>query len=395
MKGPIFMVSFKDAYSIVLNSVIQLDRETVPLESCLGRITARDVFSDIEIPPFNKSAMDGYAYCSDDVSPEFKVVEIVPAGSFPTKKISHGECSKIMTGAQIPEGADSVVRVENTTESSGIMKIVFKDISTNICYRGEDIHAGDIVVQRGTIITPQIMGILASVGCAVVEVAKKPIVGIIATGKELVAPGEKVGPAQIRNSNSYQLAGQIIRCSAEPRLYGIAGDNEDDITKKFTMACEECDIVLLSGGVSMGDLDLVPGILKKRGVEFKFEKIAVKPGKPTVFGLRGKTYVFGLAGNPVSTFVIFELLVRPLIESISGLKLVPRLIRGILAADVRSKPSKRTMFIPVFIDAENSVMPVKYHGSAHLNAYSYANGILEIQQLATLKKGDSVYVRQL
>jgi molybdopterin molybdotransferase len=306
------MIPFEEALRTVLDSARRLDTERVDITLSINRILAEDAKSDMDMPPFNKSAMDGYACRKADLANELEVVETIPAGYTPTKSIEANQCAKIMTGASVPQGADCVVMVEfteNPTDSS--IRFVGETTDDNICLRGEDIKAGEVVLSKGTCIRPQHIAVLASVGCAQPVVSKRPRVGILATGDELVQPTSMPGPSQIRNSNSFQLTAQAESMGTVAKNYGIAKDTDKAIDKMFKEAVEENDVVLVSGGVSMGDFDLVPGIFKQNNINLLFEKVATKPGKPTVFGVAENIYCFGLPGNPVSTFVLFELLVKP------------------------------------------------------------------------------------
>jgi len=389
------MISFDKALEIVLDSAHGLDTESVSLNDAAGRVLGRDITSDMDMPPFNKSAMDGYAYSSKDRSSEFRVIETIRAGTLPEHSIHAGECSRIMTGAAVPEGADRVIRIEYTEEKNEIMKITAPEHSSNICMRGEDFKEGDILLSPGTRITPAVIGVCASAGCTHVSVFRKPDVSIIATGSEIMEPSEKPDQGQIRNSNSYQLYAQASQSGGEPVYLGIAGDSKEEIDALFTQALSLSDIILLSGGVSMGDYDFVPDILEAHGVDIRFRHIAVKPGKPTVFGIKESSYIFGLPGNPVSTLVIFELLVKPFISKLSGYEYTPVYIKGQLTQDIRTRKSKRKKFAPVYFE-NSTVTPVEYHGSAHILAYAHANGIICLSETGeTFLTGDTVDVRQI
>ena len=395
------MIKFDEALEIVLSSVVRgTGGEKVSLSLANGRILDKDITSDIDIPPFDKSAMDGYACRAADLdtlddtgSPPLKLVETIAAGHKPQKAIGRGECSKIMTGAMIPEGADCVVMVEHTQENKGLVRVLKKEGASNISRRAEDLKAGDIVLSRGTRITPAEIAVLASVGCAEVPVARRPVVGVLATGSELVEPSRKPDPVQIRNSNSYQLCAQLERAGCLPRYFGIAEDTPQAIDRMLKDALQESDVVLLSGGVSMGDFDFVPEILRQNCVDLKFEKVAVKPGKPTVFGIRGDTYFFGLPGNPVSTFILFEILVRPLLFKLMGSFDRRIRVKARLKGTVKRKKTERMEIIPVRLNADGLVDRLEYHGSAHINAYVKADGIIALDRgVEEIKAGTEVIV---
>ena len=389
------MLPFEKALETVLNSAGRLDTERIDFANSLNRILAEDVKSDMDIPPFNKSAMDGYACKRSDLKNELTVVEIIPAGSVPQKAIEAGQCSKIMTGAMVPAGADCVIMkeyVDSLTDNT--IRFTGDKTNDNICRKAEDIKAGDIVLSKGVIIAPQHIAILASSGGTQPLVSKRPNVAVIATGSELIEPANKPGPSQIRNSNSFQLAAQIESMAAAVTNYGIAGDTAQQIDAVFKKAFEQSDVVIVSGGVSVGDFDFVPGIFKQNKVNMLFEKIAIKPGKPTVFGTSGQKYCFGLPGNPVSTFVLFEILVKPFLYKLMGHVYKPLNIRMPLDVPLISKKAKRQRYLPVTITDKGTVKPVEYHGSAHINSLCGTDGLVSMDVgVSKIEKGATVTVR--
>ncbi len=372
------MISFEKAKKIILDSAVHLDKEYVPLQEACGRILSEDVASDVDMPPFNKSAMDGYACRREDLDKPLRVIETVAAGYSPEKTIGPGECAKIMTGGIVPEGADCVVMVEHTEFKDDFVHVLKKSTATNICYQAEDIKTGDVVLPKGKRITPADIAILASAGCVRVPTARKPVLGVVATGSELVEPSRKPEAAQIRNSNSYQLCSQIEQAGCVSKYFGIAEDTPEAIRTCIENLLPEIDILLVSGGVSMGDYDYVPGILKEVGFDLLFEKVAIKPGKPTVFGKKGNTFVFGMPGNPVSTFMIFELLVKPFCYKMMGGSYSPVKIPLTLGETIKRKKSDRLSYIPVVINENGVVQKVSYHGSAHIHALTRAHGYIPI-----------------
>ncbi|MHC4241282.1 MAG: molybdopterin molybdotransferase MoeA [Planctomycetota bacterium] len=389
------MIPFEEALRTVLDSARRLGSEQVDITRAINRILAEDVKSDMDMPPFNKSAMDGYACRRADLAHELEVVETIPAGYTPTKSIESNQCAKIMTGAAVPQGADCVVMVEfteNPTDST--VRFVGENTADNICQKGEDVKTGEVVLFKGTCIRPQHIAVLASVGCAQPVVSKRPRVGILATGDELVQPASMPGPSQIRNSNSFQLTTQVESMGAVAKNYGIAKDTDKAIDKMFKEAVEENDVVLVSGGVSMGDFDLVPGILKQNNINLLFEKVAIKPGKPTVFGVAENIYCFGLPGNPVSTFVLFELLVKPFLYRLMDYDYKPDTIKMPLGESLKRKKVKRQGWIPIVITDAGMLKPIDYHGSAHINALCIADGLVGMNiGIAEIEKGTIVPVR--
>jgi len=391
------MIPFEEALAIVLGAARPVEAETVGVLSALGRVLAQDVASDIDMPPFDKSAMDGYACRRADLGEELAVIETIAAGAPPAKPVRQAQCSKIMTGERVPEGADCVVMVEYTESSAeGKVRFTGEKTADNICRKGEDIRAGDLVLRKGEVITPAHVAVLATVGCVRPEVARRVQIGIITTGDEIVDPEETPRTSQIRNSNGYQLHAQVELMGGVPRYYGVAADTEESLDAALGPALSECDIVMLSGGVSMGDFDLVPGVLKASGVELLFEKIAVKPGKPTVFGTSEKALVFGLPGNPVSTFIQFETLVKPLVYRMMGHEFSPTSISMPLGEAVTRRNTARMSWLPVVFTDASSAVCVEYHGSAHSGAICTADGLLAVPiGVSEIEKGTIVRVRQL
>jgi len=411
------MIELKEALRIVRDSARLLGTERVELGDALGRILAEDVASDIDMPPFDKATMDGYACRRADLGNPLTVVETIPAGAVPVKAVGPNQCAKIMTGAAVPQGADCVVMIEQT-EAVGETAIRFtgEDTADHIFRRATDVKMGQVVLSKGSQISPQDVAVLASVGQVQPLVATRPRVGVIASGDELLPPAVRPGPSQIRNSNGPQLVAQLAALDLKARDYGIVKDVARDIDTVLKTALAENDVVIVSAGVSVGDFDLVPAALQRRGVRLLFEKIAVKPGKPTVFGVfeRGyavsrassprfeggtpstQAYCFGLPGNPVSTFVIFELIVKPFLYRLMGHDYAPVYVQMRLEAALVRKDTDRQSWIPVRITSEQAVEPVQYHGSGHLAALCRAGGLVPMEiGVASLERGAPVPVRLL
>ena len=295
--------------------------EAVPLADAIGRILREDVRLDADSPPFDRSIRDGFALRAEDivdVPQELRVIGESRAGASFEGEVGLGECCEIMTGAAVPRGADAVVMVEYTEAGSGEGRVQIQREARpgqSIQRMGTEASAGDRILGAGRAIRTPDLGVLASVGRADVQVSRRPRVAILSTGDELVEVGETPRADQIRNGNSYTLYAQCLEAGAEPDMLGIARDDLGDLSEKVSRGLER-DILMTSGGVSMGKYDFVEGVFQDHGVELHFDKVAMKPGKPTVFGSRGRTFVFGLPGNPVSTMVSFQLFVRPLIHSL-------------------------------------------------------------------------------
>jgi molybdopterin molybdotransferase len=314
----------------------------------------------------------------------------------PEKSIHKGECARIMTGAAVPDGADYVFMVEDSEESDNRVKFLGRVSKDNIAKKGEDIKGGDIVLRKGRVIRPQDIAVMATVGTVDVLVARKISVAIISTGSELVEPHDIPGKGQIRNSNAYQLITQVIRAGADAIYYGIAKDDEAETFEIVSRAIAECEIVLLTGGVSMGDYDFVPEVLKRAGVSILFDRVSVQPGKPTTFGVHNDALIFGLPGNPVSSFVQFELFVRPLIHRSMGSDWRPESFRFPMASPYKRRHTDRLAWVPVKLDGKGGVVPVDYHGSAHISALPDSFGMINIEiGVSEINKGELVDVRQI
>ncbi|MEN8222512.1 MAG: gephyrin-like molybdotransferase Glp [Acidobacteriota bacterium] len=369
--------------------------EELPLLESGGRILAEDICSEIEMPPFNKSAMDGYAVVSDDSSEKFEIIETIPAGKFPEKKVGKGQCSRIMTGAPLPAGADRVIKVEVTREEGEFMYITGNDPAGNVCVRGEDIKTGDRILEKGKIMRAAEIGAAASLGNNRVKVYKKVRAGLITTGSEIREPGEILVPGQIYNSNGYSLSAQLLSSGAEVIEKKIVRDERAELMNELGKMIDNTELSIISGGVSMGEFDLVPEVLEELGVKVHFNKVAVKPGKPTLFGTRGDKVVFGLPGNPVSTFVIFEILVKPLLMRMAGSRYSPVIIKGRLEEGYKRKKTERDFYVPVFYE-NGLVHLLDYHGSAHFVSLIKSNGLLKISRgVSEIPRGEIVDVRQI
>jgi molybdopterin molybdotransferase len=390
------MISFEKAFAIIMNSAFPLETEYVELTRSLNRVLSSGIQSDTDMPPFNKSAMDGYACRRADLQEILSVIEIIPAGSLPQKTVQRNECSKIMTGAIVPEGADCVVKIEDTEAiPENKIRITDSNITDNICYQGEDIQRGEVVLNKGTLIFPQHIAVLANAGIDRVPVYRKPGISIITTGSELREPGEALPAGCIRNSNSYQLIGQVQRMFIEPEYLGIAGDTKDLLNLLIQKALQTSDVVLLSGGVSMGDYDLVPAVLKANGVNILFDRVAMQPGKPMTFGTKDKTAIFAFPGNPVSTFFPFEIMAKPFIYKLMGHDYTAKTFRLIAGIDFQRRKPERRAFVPVKIK-NGQVFPIDFHGSAHINALCFAEGIISFPAgVLEIKKGASIDVISL
>lgn len=371
--------------------------EAVTLLDSVHRILREDVFSDADSPRFDKAIRDGFAVRFADIAQVPATLSIVGesrAGFGSDIEIRSGQCCEIMTGAPLPPGADAVVMVENTQRLSPTQVRILKSVRENegLLRRGAEARMGERILQAGRKIGLADLGLLAGTGKPSVLVSRKPRVAVVATGDELVEVDTIPQPGQIRNSNTYTICAQVREAGAEPVALGIARDNLDDLRAKIAQGLEH-DVLIVSGGVSMGKYDLVETVFAEFGVEVLFDEIAMKPGKPTVFGHRNETYVFGLPGNPISTMVSFHMFVRPLIlfllkaESTS-----PRVLEAKLESAAKCDP-ERAALVPAlvrFSDGQYWIRTTPWKGSSDLVGLARANALIMIpRRTGNLELGDS------
>jgi molybdopterin molybdotransferase len=391
------MLTVSAALSTVLAHARPLPAEITPLTaSLLGAVLAEDVASDLDMPPFDKAMMDGYAVRMVDLPEgrgELAVIEEVNAGQTPRLALAEKQATRIMTGAPIPAGADAVVMIERTRLADG-GRVHIDDNSLqsgrNILARGREMRRGDIVLRAGAVLRPQEFGLLAAVGRTSAKVIPAPRVAVLSTGDEVVEAAETPGPSQIRNSNGPMLLAQVARAGGAPTYLGVARDRLDSL-KPLVEKGLKSDILLLSGGVSAGKLDLTPGVLQEAGVVAHFHKVEMKPGKPVLFGTRERldgrppTLVFGLPGNPVGSFVSFELLVRPALRRLRGLVVDDAaLVSAMLTEDFAYRTDRPT-YHPARLEVGDGgwcVRAVPWFGSADLR------GLVEMDALVVFPSGD-------
>lgn len=364
-----------DAQRDVLEAMRPLPVEPVPLWSALGLALAEDVVAPHDVPPFANSAMDGYAVRAEDVAVvpvELPVSEDVPAGHVARGRVEPGTAIKIMTGAPLPAGADTVVKVEHTEPGEGTVKILAAQPRANVRRAGGDVEAGTVVFTAGTRLTPPHLGSLATIGVAAPAVRRRPRVAILSTGDEVVPPDtEELQPGMIRDANRPLLTGLLAEVGAEVIDLGIVGDDADLLRASLTRGSEVADAVVTSGGVSMGEYDLVKAVLAELG-DVEFWKVAMQPGKPFAFGHLGSTPLFGLPGNPVSVLVAFEQFLRPGLLTMMGsrFRLRPR-IPGVAGERFTTDPAK-TVFLRVTVVVEDGRWVARSAGSQASNVLSAA-----------------------
>ncbi len=391
------MITFEEAFKIITGAAFRTGKEEVKITDAAGRALAAPVRSDMDMPPWNKSAVDGYACRHEELGRALTVLETVAAGVLPSMTVVPGTCSRIMTGAAVPSGADYVFMLEDSEElEDGKVRFTGRPGNDNIARAAEDCFSGQTVLKAGHYIKPQEIAVMAVVGAMEVTVSCRPGVGVISTGNELVEPDHIPAGAQIRNSNASQLMAQVARAGATGRYYGIARDEESSIEALLRRALDENDVVLISGGVSFGDYDLVPKVMRTLGLTMLFDQVAMQPGKPLTFCTGEKKAVFGLPGNPVSTFVQFEVMVRPFLDRMTGVTGDEPKMMMPLATDYSRKRAERLAWIPFTVTPAGEAMPVEYHGSAHITALTGAWGLITIPRgQSWIQKGEMVSVRQI
>jgi molybdopterin molybdotransferase len=412
------LISVDEALTEILSHVKPLETERLPILEALQRVLAEDIVADTKIPPFDNSAMDGYAVRSVDVagtSPEapvrLDVIDTVAAGYVTVSQVAPGKALRIMTGAPMPDGADAVVPYEDTSDFDRSKEERLQFPSTEIEVRktvavgdhvrpaGEDIRLGEKVLAQGRVLRPQEIGVLASLGYETVLVHRRPRVAILATGDELLEVHEPLAPGKIRNSNEYTNAALVTRTGGLPIRLGIARDTEVDLTCKIRAGLEKgADLFLTSGGVSVGDYDVVKDVLGTEG-EMQFWQVCMKPGKPLAFGLLpGKVPLIGLPGNPVSAMVSFEQFARPAILKMLGhTDLAKPTVRAVLEDTVSN--SGRRGFVRVVVTRREG----KYYagttgeqGSGVLTSMAKANGLAIVPEgIYRIAKGEEVVVQML
>jgi molybdenum cofactor synthesis domain-containing protein len=363
-----------EAQEYVLAAVPALPAVKTPLADCLGLVLAADIVAGHHIPPFDNSAVDGFAVRAADVERtpcSLQVIEDVPAGSVPTVPVGAGAAIKIMTGAPMPEGADTVIRVEDTVSEDGMVTILEgAEAGTAVRRAGGDITAGTVVCRSGTRLRANHLGVLASVGAAHPLVRRRPMVAVLSTGDELV-PFEtpRLEPGQIRGTNGLVLSTVLGELGAAVLDLGTVGDTEQGLRAALAGGASKADAIVTSGGVSMGEYDLVKSVLTELG-GIEFWQVAMQPGKPFAFGSIGGTPFFGLPGNPVSVFVAFEQFVRPALLHMMGAPLLyrPRL-EGVMGEDVETNPEK-TVFVRVAVDWEDGIAHARASGGQDSNVLS-------------------------
>lgn len=383
-------MTVEQAQAVVMRSLSPLPAERRPLLETLGCVLAESVVARVSLPPFDNSAMDGLAVIAADTTAatteaprRLEVIEDVPAGARPERGVRPGTAARIMTGAPIPAGADAVVIIENTRPGpSGTVDVITPaKVGDNIRPAGEDIAAGVEALSPGQLLEAGELGLLSALGRTEVSVIRRPRVSIVTTGAELVQPGEKLRPGTIYNSNQVALAASVLRAGGEVVQCRHVFDDEAALEEALR-SCGDADLLLTTGGVSVGDYDFVKGVLARLG-DIKLWRVRMKPGKPVAFGEVLGRPLFGLPGNPVSVLVTFEMLVAPALRLLAGRKdCLPVTVAATLLSDIRHKPGRREycQAITRYLDDGYVVEPSKKRGSAMLTATIGANSLLVLPE---------------
>lgn len=401
------LTQLQEAQRIVLESTPILGLEKVSILDALGRVLGEDIVAERDNPPWDNSAMDGFAVRWEDIKQEhaiqktvtLAVIEEVAAGQMPSKSLDTGQAIRIMTGAPLPKGADTVLKVEDTEHTADSVR-VFKpeQRGANIRPQGEDVKKGECIIGKGTRIRPSEAGMLAILAKSFIFAYQRPRVAILSTGDELADLDERFSEEKIINSNSYGIAAAVQEAGGVPLLLGIAKDTPAALKEKISQGLT-ADILVLSGGVSMGDYDFTKAVFHELGADMKFWKLAIRPGQPLAFGkIQGKL-AFGLPGNPVSSMVTFEQLVRPAMLKLSGHRSYGRPVVRAIFQEKFSKRTDRRHFLRGVLTQEEGVFKVRTtgaQGSGILTSMVKANCLIDIPvEVERVNPGDSVSVQLL
>ncbi|OGF53478.1 MAG: hypothetical protein A2452_06645 [Candidatus Firestonebacteria bacterium RIFOXYC2_FULL_39_67] len=391
------MINYEKAIRMILNSVKPLNGKDVLVADSIGKVLNEDVFSEYALPPFNKSAVDGYACKASDVknrTGKLKCIGVVEAGKDFRRRIKKFECVKIFTGAPLPKGTDCIVMVEDTRQLGKLVEI-FRNakVKDNICIKGEDLKAGQKILTKGTSLRVSHVALLSSIGRKFVKVLHTPAVSVLNTGGELTPVGKRLEKNRIFNGNGPMFTALLKEDGCKRNYLGIVKDKIGDLSSAILKGLKS-EVLIVSGGVSMGDYDLVPAALAKVGVKKLFHKVNIKPGKPLFFGRKGAKVVFGVPGNPISGYLCYFIFIRPALCKMRGDKNCGvELHEGVLADDYKKKTGKKHFVLINTIMERNRtlVKPVRSNGSADIASLAVSDGFMIVESdTVTLKKGSKV-----
>jgi molybdopterin molybdotransferase len=391
------MISREGALRKVLKNVKRLPATRMPLDTSLGHALAKSVSAALDLPPFDKSAMDGFAIAAGDRGAEFEVVGEVAAGQSYRGRVKPGSAVRIMTGAMLPAGAGRVIMKEHVESvGKGRIKVTVEDDRINVCSRGEDVRKGETLYPAGEVITPIVLANLASSGVSQVSAYRKPRVGILTTGSELLRIGQKPERGKIYNSNGPLLRSLLRSMDLEVVGEQMAGDRLPALKKAFSKLLAKSDVVFATGGVSVGEYDLVADVLKDTGCRIHFDRVAVQPGKPFTFATRGKKPIFAFPGNPVSVFASYFLFAVPALYIMMGIDYEHKVLDRRYKGSFTRRRIERELYQPVRFVGGGNVESVGYHGSGHLHALSHADALMVIPVgKGDIRDGEAVKVIEL
>ena len=379
------MIPLTQALEIVEQELSGIDSsaETVAVREALGRAIAEDQRARLDLPPFDKSAMDGFAIPQGKELAEYAVIETVPAGSVPSKELTAGTAIKVMTGTAVPKGTSKVVMVEQTSQANSKVRILSHSKANNICRMGEDVRAGDIILRAPAVLGPLEIANLISVGITEVKVSRRVRIAILATGNEIVDSPDELQAGKIMNSNSPMLESLCRKYFLDMVSSEIVTDDRELTVRAIREALDRADIVVLSGGVSVGDYDFVTDAMQEAGLQLHFNRLAVKPGKPMTFASSEDKVAFGLPGNPVAVHLMFHLFVLYASRLMAGDNQQIHYVALPLGSSFSRRKAERMAFLPCRLSRSGMLEPVEYHGTAHLKALLDCDGFFVVSKDVT------------
>lgn len=388
------MITFYEALETVKNATKKLEKEYVDLSDCLNRVLAKNVYSDVNIPPFNQAAVNGYACKKSDLKDDLEIVDPLYLAN---KSLKHKQCCKILSADMIPEGADTVVKSENIEKlENGLIRIIEKESRSNIFIKGEDIEKKDLVLNKGTRLKPHHISVLATIKCIRPLVYKQPKLATLVKTNELTEQQQQVDNTLSINVNSLQLQAQLHKIGISENYNGILTDSKQNAKNTITKCIEENDILIILESSKKSDYGFLPPILKELGFNIWFHTLAIRPGKHTVFASKNGKYIFAMSGNPASSFIQFELLGKPLLYRLMGHNYNAPMVKMPISLNYKRKNTAQLEFIPIRFNANNQIIPIKYNGSERINSFTHANGIMIVpREVDEFTEGEFVYIRQL
>jgi len=389
------MVSIEEAQRAILKEITPLQTEKVSVFQGLNRVTPEDHIAPWDIPPADNSAMDGFTFAYEGLTENrLTVVGFLPAGEVRTAPLQPGEAVKIMTGAPLPPGCDTVVPIEDVEDHQDWIRLKSVKAGNHVRLRGEDIRQGEVVIPAGALLRPQEIGMLSAMGCTSLAVYRRTRVAILSTGDELLEPGSTPAPGKLINSNSYSLAAQVLDAGGDPLLLGIAADTLE-ATREKIMAGLNADVLVITGGVSVGDRDFVKAAIESLGGAITFWKVNMKPGKPLAFAMLDGKPVFALPGNPVAAMVAFELFVRPsLLKAMGHRRILRPVVRAALSEPAVNKGGRPHLVRGIVSGTEGSyqVSSTGNQSSGRLSSLILGNGLIRLAPESSYAKGETVEV---